>query len=443
MTALTTERPELEAPEPQPAATIEPARGWSFPARFGLRFALAFIIQLDLVAFLSLLPYVGDYAYSLWAPIAQRFIPFLTTTFFHIAPAGGGPTGSGDGAYSYAQTAVYALLALVIATVWSLLDRRRIAYPRTLEVLRVCVRVVLAEAMIGYGASKIVPSQFPVPALDKLVQPLGDFSPMGLLWAFMGFSPGYTIFTGAAELFSGVLLTIRRTTLLGALMSIAVLVNVVALNLFYDVPVKLYSAQLLLLAIFLTIPHLSRLLNFFVLNRPVTPDLSQPLLRNRWGQVILVVLRTLLVAWFVVTSIRQSHDWLQEARGTHSPLRGIWNVASVTVDGVERPPVVSDLTRWRRLVFDYPAFMSLYEMNDRRQRFNVKLDEQKHTLALTSRDNPARTALLTYDRKDANTLLITGKLDGHDIRAVCQRGDEHFFLTERGFHWVNEKPLNR
>jgi hypothetical protein len=442
MTALTTESPELEAPEPQAVATNEPVRGWSFPARFGLRFALAFLIPLHIVAFLSLLPYAGDYAYSLWASVMQRFIPFLTTTFFHVAPSGG-PTGSGDGAYSYAQTAVYALLAVVVATVWSLVDRRRIAYPRTLEVLRLCVRIVLAVAMISYGASKIVPSQFPVPALDKLVQPLGDFSPMGLLWVFMGFSPGYTIFTGAAELISGILLTIRRTTLLGALMSIAVLVNVVALNFFYDVPVKLYSAQLLLLAVFLSIPHLYRLLNFFILNRPVPADSSQPLIRNRWAQILLVVVRTLLVGWFVIISIRQSHDWLQEARGTHSPLRGIWNVASVTVDGVDRPPIVTDLTRWRRLVFDYPGYISLYEMNDQRQRFTVKLNEQKHTLLLTSRDDPKRTALLTYDRKDANTLLFAGKLDGHDIHALCHRGEERFFLTERGFHWVNEKPLNR
>jgi hypothetical protein len=441
MTALTTERPELEAPEPQPAET-RTAPGWSFPARFGLRFALAFLIPLDLVGSLSQLPYVGDYAYALWAPILDRFIPFLTTTLFHIA-RGGGPTGSGDGAYSYAQTAVYAIVAVIIAAVWSLLDRRRITYPRTLEVLRVCVRIVLAEAMISYGASKVVPSQFPVPALDKLVQPLGDLSPMGLLWVFMGFSPGYTIFTGAAELLSGILLTIRRTTLLGALMSIAVLVNVVAINFFYDVPVKLYSAQLLLLAIFLTIPHLHRLLNFFILNRPVTPDHSQPLIRNRWAQLLLVAARTLLVGWFVVIFIRQSHGWLQEARGTHSPLRGIWNVASVAVDGVERPPLVTDLTRWRRLVFDYPGYMSLYEMNDQRQRFTVKVDEKKHTLLLTSRDDQKRTALLTYDRKDSNTLLVAGKLDGHDFRAVCHRGGERFFLTERGFHWVNEKPVNR
>jgi len=163
MTALTTERPEPAEPEPRPTDTIEPARGWSFPARFGLRFALAFLIPLNFDAFFSFLPYVGDYIYLVWSPFADRFFPLLTRTFFHIGPSSA-RSGSGDTAYNYAQIAVYAGLALVIATIWSLIDRRRMTYPRTLEVLRVCARLVLAEAMITYGASKVVPAQFTVPS---------------------------------------------------------------------------------------------------------------------------------------------------------------------------------------------------------------------------------------------------------------------------------------
>ena len=38
---------------------------------------------------------------------------------------------------------------------------------------------------------------------------------MGLLWTFMGHSPAYSAFTGAAEALAGALLLFRRTTLLG------------------------------------------------------------------------------------------------------------------------------------------------------------------------------------------------------------------------------------
>jgi hypothetical protein len=52
-----------------------------------------------------------------------------------------------------------------------------------------------------------------------------------------------------------------------------VLANIVALTFCYDVPVKLYSSHLLLMAVFLVAPDLRRLLNL-VWNRPTAPTCS-------------------------------------------------------------------------------------------------------------------------------------------------------------------------
>ena len=61
------------------------------------------------------------------------------------------------------------------------------------------------------------------PHLAKLVQPNGDSSPTSLLWILMGSSAAYSAFTGAVETLGGVLLFNRRTTTLGALISLGVL----------------------------------------------------------------------------------------------------------------------------------------------------------------------------------------------------------------------------
>lgn len=437
---MTSETLPLAAPlEEEPAA--EEQRGWSFPARFGLRFAIAFLLAIHLPSPFYMIPWLGSLFIRVWSVLPDRITPWIVRTLFGIARPM--RSGSGDTPYNYAEMAAYLILGLLVAAVWSLIDRRRIAYPRLLEVFRIYVRFILAEAMIGYGTAKVFPSQFPQPSLDKLVQPLGDFSPMGLLWAFMGHSPAYTIFTGAAELLGAILITIRRTVLLGALVIIGVMVNVVALNLFYDVPVKIYSTQLLLLAIFLAMPHLHRLAKFFILNQPVPADRSEPLVRNRRWQIVLVVLRTVVVIWYVWAQFEGSRQSYDRFYGQASPLRGIWNVETINVDGVERPPLVTDLTRWRRFVFDYAPFASFYGMDDRRHRFNVKVNEAKRTIELTSRDDAKRKATLTYERLNAETLIVAGRLDGKVIRAVCRRGPEEFFLTRRGFHWVNERPVNR
>lgn len=70
--------------------------------------------------------------------------------------------------------------------------------------------------------------------------------------------------------------------------------NVVALNFFYDVPVKLYSSHLLLMAVFLLLPDVQRLLGGLLFNRPTEArTLDMPFSfsrRERWGLLALMTL---------------------------------------------------------------------------------------------------------------------------------------------------------
>src|SRR5262249_35551125 len=150
---------------------------------------------------------------------------------------------------------------------WSLLDRKRPNYVRAFAWLRVSVCIYLAAQMVVYGACKVIPNQFGHPAPEVLTTMVGDLDRMTLLWTFMGASPAYTIFVGAAELLGGLLLTCRRTRLLGALVCIGVMANVVMLNFSYDVCVKLHSSHLLGMAFFVAAADLRRLVDFFVLGR--------------------------------------------------------------------------------------------------------------------------------------------------------------------------------
>jgi len=77
-----------------------------------------------------------------------------------------------------------------------------------------------------------------------LLQPLGDKSPAGLLWAFVGYSVPYQMFAGFTELLASLLLLTRRTLAIGALVALVATVNVAAFNLFYDVDIKLFSLNL-------------------------------------------------------------------------------------------------------------------------------------------------------------------------------------------------------
>ncbi|HTQ79627.1 MAG TPA: hypothetical protein VMM92_06500, partial [Thermoanaerobaculia bacterium] len=267
------------AESPAPAAVGSPA-AWSLGQRLGFRFFFSYFLLYLFPFPLDYIPYPvkplelyqrGLNGLVLWV---GRVLFGQTITVF--------PNGSGDTTYNYVQLFCYLTIACVATAVWSVLDRKRLAYPRLQQWFRLYLRFALATAMLSYGAIKVIKSQFPNPSLGRLIQPFGDASPMGLLWTFMGASKAYTNFSGACEMLGGFLLTARRTTLLGALVCFGVITNIVLLNFCYDVPVKLYSSHLLLISAVLIAPDARRLINLLILNRPAGPSPIGPLFNRRF-----------------------------------------------------------------------------------------------------------------------------------------------------------------
>ena len=433
--------------EPSQQDSVRPAPQWHPATRLLFRFAFAYFLLCNLPFPLTWLFYI-PHADVVLTPLLKPYwafwraaVPWVGKHLFAVNPAVR-INGSGDSTWGYVQVFCWLTLALAATVAWTLLDRRRQSYVRLHEWLRVYVRFALAAAMVTYGAIKVIKSQFPDPALDRLLQPLGDASPMGLLWTFMGASQSYNVFSGAGEMLGGLRLTLRRTTLLGALVSIAVLGNIVMLNFSYDVPVKLYSAQLLVEALFLTLPDLRRLGDMFLLNRRVAPAADRPLFRRAGLHRGALALRTGLVVLFVVFSLADAYDSGRDAK--QPQLYGIWNVDELTADGRVLPPSVADASRWRRMIFDFPGMMSIQTMDDSRHRYNLVLDPVQHTLALTSRDDPQWKSALSYRQPDPRSLTVAGKFGDRQIQARLHWVKApKFLLTSRGFHWINEYPFNR
>lgn len=418
-----------------------PQQRWHPFTRTAFRFAFVYLLLYNLPFPLTAfpIPYVDKVAElynSIWTwlvlRVARTVLNREVSTVFN---------GSGDRMYDYLLVACLLLIALIITVIWTILDRKRLSYPTLHRWLNVYVRFSLGTAMIGYGAFKVIMSQFAPPTLDRLMQSFGDSSPMGLLWTFMGASEPYTMFVGAAEMISGILLFPRKTSTLGALMSIGVLSNVVALNFSYDVPVKLYSLHLLAMAIFVLLPDVRRLANFFILNRPIECATAQPLFhRKLWHRGALVFASLFLIA-VVGTSLYQSYDQRQRFILQRSPLYGVWEVEEFSLG---QPTTTTSGPRWRRIVFDSTYRVAVQTANDLNERYGLQLDQEKRTLTLRKREDPGWNSVLTYEQVSPEVITLAGALNGSEMTARLRRSEERkFLLTDRGFHWVNEFPFNR
>ena len=111
---------------------------------------------------------------------------------------------------------------------------------------RPLLRVITAAGLIFYGCAKITGAQFRV--LDsELDRPLREVSGFWLTWYYFGHFAAYKYFLAICEIASGVLLCSRQSSLLGALLACALLVNVVIIDLVFGVDAGGTMAAILLL----------------------------------------------------------------------------------------------------------------------------------------------------------------------------------------------------
>ncbi len=355
-------------------------------------------------------------------------------------------SGSGDKTFDWVLAFCLLVVAAVATIVWSIFDRQRLDYVTLHKWFRLFLRFALAGQMLAYGMAKVVPLQMPFPFLTRLLEPFGNFSPMGVLWSSVGAAPAYETFAGSAEVLAGILLIIPGTTMLGAMVCLADSIQIFTLNMTYDVPVKLFSFHLILMCLFLLAPEFRRLADFFFLNRVPSPSTQPPLFVTRRANRISLAVQ--LIFGMLLLGMNAYGSWsLWHTYGGGAPrsaLYGVWNVDQFAIDGQLRSPLLTDGGRWRRAIFEFPTRMAFQRMDDSFARCVASLNVKDSTLELTKDDDKNWKAKFRFQRVAENQLTLDGDMDSHKIHMQLQLVDRKtFLLVNRGFHWVQEYPFNR
>lgn len=417
---------------------------WSLARRIGFRFAVA-------LGALVVFPFpIGSIPYTDWLETALRK-PMEWGTSWLVDALGlpvryPGPNGSGDRASDYVHVLLMLIIAVLVTVAWSVLDRRRRSYPRLAAAGWIALRYCLAYIMFTYGISKVLKQQFYDLAPSVLHQRIGDAPPMRLMWAFMGYSQPYTVFAGLAETIGGALLLWRRTATLGALVVIAVMTNVVMLNLSYDVPVKIFSSELLVMAAVIAMPAARRLIAAALgrATAEVPPRLRGSPRRERLRMLAKAVLLGLLALHLGARfAPARAHD----DRGHE--LYGNWIVDGFVADGVDHPPLATDAARWESWSADSRA-TRIWLMDGRiegrheaeRGWYDLKVDSAAHTIEVTVDSQQKRTETWHYSRPAPDRLVLDCVHRGKTLHITLHLEPEGVLMT-RGFHWVNEVPFNR
>ena len=298
------------------------------------------------------------------------------------------------------------LFSLIYVWIWHRRERSVTTYSALHHVwLQGIIRGWLALSISTYGFAKILNTQFQT-ADYRLDMPLSSFDGMSLTWYYFGYSYPLAVIIALFQIGGSILLLYRRTTFLGAMILLPVMVNIVLINIFYKITTGAFfnSVVYLLALVFLLMLHVNKLKIIFWDLMDHLPAIH---LKRNW---VKHCLRLLLIAVAFVS--------LKVSIATHpydQTLKGTWEVKKLVRNGRVQPATawLTDKTAWSRVYFagyEGCAFSpNPYRFEPAESSMgSYEFDSLQNTLLIVF--YPHDTLLATVKNRTAEAMLLQGIL---------------------------------
>lgn len=410
-------------------------------------FFLYFLLTITPWFWFSFIPgtnYVTDYYNNVMQWIVVRFNGWFLHIKDNLNTQG---FGSGDTSYAWAEFYTIIILSLLIAVIWSWFDKKG-KNNRVLSYwLHNLIRYNIISAALSYGIIKLFALQMPAPNLSQLATPLGDFLPMRFSWLFIGYSGPYEMFSGMMEVTVGLLLLYRRTIPLGLIVGLGVFVNVFVLNLCYDIPVKLYSMQLVIGCLFLVMIDYQKYLNFFIFSKPTVPTTAyNHRFTKRWQRIGRIVLKTTFILLVVGWNIYDCINWYGE---THILETNVIPIGQYHIKTFKKNNEIvaintADTLAWKEFIFDNQKLGSVQTCDTflrvryGRGYFVYEVDRKKQTVGFKKNFNDTINLFVMQYKLAGKTLHLEGKVKDDTLQYELVKNEKEFPLSKKHFHWISE-----
>jgi len=295
------------------------------------------------------------------------------------------------------QTAAGLLFGIGYAIYWHRKERKgRINSPAKHAWIRGILRYWLALEIASYGFAKVLRTQFGT-SYHRADSAVGSLSGFDLTWNYFAYSYPLAVIIGLLQITGSILLLFRRTTLLGVVILLPVMVNITLINVFYNIAAGAFmNSVLFTLGLFLLLMlRREELIKVFFRTAgalpPVRLGLAKPLFR------ILAIGSAFTLIYYFVSS------------NPAPALAGKWKVDQMirNRDTLKADAWLKDTTAWTTLYMEEQGYVAFcpnpYVFDDSRciwARF--KYDSSRHNLQLI------------YENKDTVNAAL-GHYDGHHM----------------------------
>ncbi|MFN8672759.1 MAG: hypothetical protein U0457_11855 [Candidatus Sericytochromatia bacterium] len=387
---------------------------WSLIKKIIFRFLFCYfaiyILIPNFLYNLEFINYIGKNIFSIEETITLKF------------------NGSGDTTFDYIQLFIIFASSFLISTIWSIFDNKNTNYVRLNYFVSVIIRFYLLRQLVDYGIIKVNHTQMELPDLFTMDTKLGDISPLKLVWVFMGYSAGYSFFTGLGEIIGGVLLISRRLVTLGSIINIAILSNVFLLNMLYGIPVKIFSFHLLFMSIFLIMNDFERCFKFFILNQDVSKKyLMKFFKKDKYNFYISIFKGILLLFIIIILFIPKNEEKIK------IDLKAIYYPKDIKKSNLEK------------IIFDKDKALIKFFNNETDFYYNILNHDSKKGIILlekilftNKKEEKIQKITIFYKKLNNNFISIKGVIEKEKIDIIMYKKDLDNLKINEKFRWIIE-----
>mgnify|MGYP001627136235 CR=1 FL=1 len=302
------------------------------------------------------------------------------------------------------------LLSMLLALFGFL--KKRFNTSELAELTRSIVSLFLTLILLKYGLDKIFQQQFPIPEPNLLYTSLGQLDKDILYWSTMGSSYSYNLFLGFTEVIAGLLLFLRKTSALGSLAAVFIFINVLAVNLSFDISVKLFSGLLLLMSFFLARHHL-----LCIVSTQPAENQTEQLGYTLKGNVKIQIGIALLILAEALFPYFKSANHADE----------------LTLYGAYEAIHNSDNNSLKRIFIHSDNYLIFQDQNDEMASYRMDHDAVRQTIFIRNEDQGITT--INYKYNPVNSELTLNGITDNPLR-LRKIDHEKLPLLQPLFHWT-------
>lgn len=343
----------------------------------------------------------------------------------------------GDNYWTFTAALLFLIIAIISASIWTIIDKGK-SFPSFYKYMHAFARYYLGFVLLLYGLEKITFNQFGIQP-SALAESMGNNDSWHLFRVFMGISKSYKFFSGLIELIPGLLLLFRRTSTLGSLIALPVFINVMMLNIGYDIWLKLLIFHLILFSIFILLPDLKKMVQIFILKQNTSLTSIPSLIENKnlkWLQYALKFsLIGIVIYMLIKLEIRASNEHINSP---YSDIVGIHEINRFSFN-LKIPQSNNDSANWKKVTINTAPFLRVQLNNDSIVEYNFKVDTSKRLLELNLWNDTSVNGKLHYTSVKPKEWLFEGKIKSDSIRFTTRKIDMYDLPLLKGYgkvKWV-------